>query len=37
MNLFEKFGQGLPYADFLARHANDGRRSAGGKCTSRWR
>ena len=30
MNLFEKFQQGLPYADFLARYANDGQKQ-------RWR
>ncbi|OAI45631.1 hypothetical protein AYO44_12645 [Planctomycetaceae bacterium SCGC AG-212-F19] len=26
MNLFEKFNQGLPYADFLAKYANDGQK-----------
>jgi thiol-disulfide isomerase/thioredoxin len=30
MNLFEKYHQGLTYADFLARHANDGQQQ-------RWR
>jgi len=30
MNLFEKFQQGLPYADFIARYANDGQKQ-------RWR
>jgi thiol-disulfide isomerase/thioredoxin len=30
MNLFDKFQQGLPYADFLARYANDGQKQ-------RWR
>ena len=30
MNLFEKYQQGLSYADFLARHANDGQKQ-------RWR
>jgi hypothetical protein len=26
VNLFEKFPEGLPYADFLARYANDGQK-----------
>ncbi len=26
MNLFEKFSEALPYADFLARYANDGQK-----------
>ena len=26
MNLYEKFGQGLAYADFLARYANEGQK-----------
>jgi hypothetical protein len=30
MNLFEKYHQGMPYADFLARYANDGQKQ-------RWR
>ncbi len=30
MNLFDKFGKGLPYADFLAKFANDGQ-------MQRWR
>jgi len=30
MNLFEKLQSGLPYADFLARHANEGQKQ-------RWR
>src|SRR5262245_56761084 len=30
MNLFDKFQQGLPYADFLARYANDAQKQ-------RWR
>jgi hypothetical protein len=30
MNLFDKFQEGLPYADFLARHANEGQKQ-------RWR
>jgi len=30
MNLYEKFSQGLPYADFLARYANAGQKQ-------RWR
>jgi hypothetical protein len=30
MNLFDKFQQGLPYADFLARYATDGQKQ-------RWR
>ena len=30
MNLFDKFRAGLPYADFLARHADDGQKQ-------RWR
>jgi hypothetical protein len=30
MNLFDKYQQGLPYADFLARYANDGQKQ-------RWR
>ena len=30
MNLFEKYHAGLPYADFLARYANDGQKQ-------RWR
>jgi hypothetical protein len=30
VNLFAKFSQGLPYADFLARYANDGQKQ-------RWR
>jgi hypothetical protein len=30
MNLFEKFQQGLPYADFIARYANEGQKQ-------RWR
>src|SRR5262245_36855763 len=30
MNLFDKYQQGLPYADFIARYANDGQKQ-------RWR
>ncbi len=30
LNLFEKYNQGLPYGDFLARYANDGQKQ-------RWR
>jgi thiol-disulfide isomerase/thioredoxin len=30
MNLFDKFAAGLPYADFIARYANDGQKQ-------RWR
>jgi len=26
MNLFDKFGQGLPYAEFLAKYANEGQK-----------
>src|SRR5205814_4827971 len=29
MNLFEKYGRGLPYADFIARYANEAQKQRG--------